>query len=460
MSFKNYVLTPAGENIVAQATSANKIVFLQMLSSSTYLDEAALVSLTPADLTGPQGIIKTAAATNNVARIVGELTNQSIATNVKTVAITARLSTQTDAEAVVVAAQSDPDTDIYIPSTDELETSIQIAFNISINNDTCEITSAANVSLGDHERLRERTVTTHADGDANEGEFQSILGEKMFLDGVIVEQSATLPDTDVLGTLQTHKGITILNPIHYIPRGITIHKPNERVDACITAEQTGEDGATNSLEARIKTYGGEMGPYARMNVDFTSGKPMSTININAQQYYHNATDDYGPKIDLKNDISSGQNVSSVRIAAGKFQLSKMVSAGVGVAYEPYLEADIDGVTTELTPESKIAGKPVARALSGANNVDTGSEYDSTPPVGCFGLFAIQNSTYYNQYPASIGTVNGSRLRFCSLFLDPSNNNIICDVSSASPTGRWNLLTRMSGFATTSSTQLCLAVRVE
>ncbi len=182
MDFTNSVLTISGQGLIAQASSANRIVFVAILSSETYMDESTLRFVETSDFTGPSGNIKTAACTNNVARIIGEFTNQATSKTVKTVAITARLSTQSDDDAVVVLAQSDPDASIYIPSTSEISTSVQVAFNLSIGDASLvEVTSAASVSLGDFERLKERTVTTHADGDAGVGDApQIILGEKRF----------------------------------------------------------------------------------------------------------------------------------------------------------------------------------------------------------------------------------------------------------------------------------------
>ena len=192
MEFQNRVLTESGIALIAQATSANKIVFVGALSSTAYKDINALSTITPGDLTGPTGTIKTSSATGNVARIVAEYTNQQQAVNVKTVAILARLSTQTDADAVVFAAQSDQSASIYIPSMSELSTSVQVAFNVTIGNaSTVAVNSAANVSLGDFERLLERTVTTHANGDADEGEDQTIAGSKTFGGNVTCESDFT-----------------------------------------------------------------------------------------------------------------------------------------------------------------------------------------------------------------------------------------------------------------------------
>ena len=192
MEFQNRVLTESGIALIAQATSANKIVFVGALSSTAYKDSSALSTITPGDLTGPTGTIKTSSATGTVARIVAEFTNQQQAVNVKTVAILARLSTQTDADAVVFAAQSDQSASIYIPSMSELSTSVQVAFNVTVGNaSTVAVNSAANVSLGDFERLLERTVTTHANGDADEGEDQTIAGSKTFGGNVTCESDFT-----------------------------------------------------------------------------------------------------------------------------------------------------------------------------------------------------------------------------------------------------------------------------
>ena len=191
MEFQNRVLTERGQELIAQASSANKIIFLRALSSTVYMDNETLVDINPSNLTGPEGAIKTTSATNSVARIIAEYTNQPEATTIKTVAIVARLSTQSDEDAIVVMAQSDPTASIWIPSTSDLHVSIQVTFNLKIGNDSnVSVNAAANVSLGDHERLMERTVTTHTDGDADEGEDQNILGKKSFADDAIFKKEA------------------------------------------------------------------------------------------------------------------------------------------------------------------------------------------------------------------------------------------------------------------------------
>lgn len=184
MDFQNHVLTSDGRELLAQAISSNqRIIFVRAMSSTTYMDDAALVDLRPEDLTGPLGIIKTTSATRNVARIITEFTNQPVSAKIKTVAVMARLAAQTDAAAIVMLAQSDPTAGIYIPSTAELNAYIQVTFNLIISaTGEVEVTSSANVSLGDHERLLERTVTTHADGDPTVGDNQTIKGSKTFLD--------------------------------------------------------------------------------------------------------------------------------------------------------------------------------------------------------------------------------------------------------------------------------------
>lgn len=197
--FHNRVLTTAGRNLVAHASSANDIVFVAALSSTSYMDDSELVNVQKTSLTSADGIIKTTSATGNVCRIIAEYANQPIAVTVKTVAVTARLSTQSDEDAVVVLAQSDPVAGIYIPAEGDLKTSIQVAFNLYINDaDDVSVNPAANVSLGDFERLKERTVTTHADGHADAGDNQTIKGTKAFSNEIIGNGGMTIPSTQFL----------------------------------------------------------------------------------------------------------------------------------------------------------------------------------------------------------------------------------------------------------------------
>ena len=181
-SFETCVMTEAGVALFAQADSANKIVFTKAVSAGTVLSD-------PTDINsydGIEGTIASSAATDKVVRVTTEFGTSSNPNGeyIKTVAVLGRLASETG-DGELVAFMSD-NRGMYVPPTTGLPVNTHIIFNIdtSLVPDTAavNITSANAVPLGDFLRLKERTLTTHADGDPLEGETQRVFGEKTFAD--------------------------------------------------------------------------------------------------------------------------------------------------------------------------------------------------------------------------------------------------------------------------------------
>ncbi len=148
------------------------------------------------DITG--GFIVASSATNNTARIIAGFANRASAATLKTVGIVGRLQSQQDSDAIVVAAVSDVNASIRIPSTSEPPVRIEVAINIAISDmQSVVVTSstAGSAMLSDLDRF----VSCHVPGQATTGETQYIYGAKHF-EGIIYPwgvQSANMEiDTD------------------------------------------------------------------------------------------------------------------------------------------------------------------------------------------------------------------------------------------------------------------------
>lgn len=183
MAFSVNALTTAGNNLLAQASSANPIVYIGSVAS-----EFSYTAQELAGMDDPQGedwtvsgIIVASSATDNTARIIAGFTNKASAVTIKTVGILGRLASQSDSQAIVVAAVSDDTAAIRVPTTSEPPVRIEVALNITIS-DIASVTvtssTAGSAMLSDLDRL----VSRHKAGMPYTGENQSVYGIKRFKD--------------------------------------------------------------------------------------------------------------------------------------------------------------------------------------------------------------------------------------------------------------------------------------
>lgn len=173
--FYNQVITQAGYNLIAQATSSNPIVYVKGYSNAAVLSDPTDASL----YTGVEGVIDASSAEDNIARIVVSYGNSATSSSqaVKAIAISARLASQTDADAVIFSWCADPDSTIVFPPNTTVAQTTRFAFNIAIGpGETIATVQSGDATLADLERL----VSCHKAGDPNEGVDQTILGEKVF----------------------------------------------------------------------------------------------------------------------------------------------------------------------------------------------------------------------------------------------------------------------------------------
>lgn len=181
--FSLNIITPAGAALIAQATAANQIVFTSALSGTTAATDAAdLAGKTAAFYGGVAGAIASSSATGTVARIVAQFGNASGASPqpVKSLCILGRLASQTDGEAVIVAAMSDADSSVVLPASTAPEQALRFPFNVSI-----EAAEDATTVYSDGATLSDlaRFVSLHKAGDPTQGEAQTVRGAKRFEDG-------------------------------------------------------------------------------------------------------------------------------------------------------------------------------------------------------------------------------------------------------------------------------------
>lgn len=172
------VIPPSGIALIAQATAANPIVYVDVRSKAAAAssdDDLAQKALSWYD--GKVGEIAAVSAAGNVARPVGVWHASGSRQPALSLCITARLASQTDADAVVVAAMSDPDSVVVLPGADDVGQSVGVPFPIAISAaDTVTTTPGGWAALSDLDRF----VSLHRAGNPTLGDAQTVLGEKTF----------------------------------------------------------------------------------------------------------------------------------------------------------------------------------------------------------------------------------------------------------------------------------------
>ena len=182
--FSINILTTAGSGLIAQATGANPIVIVDALSGTNSATDASdLASKTASFYNGLSGVIQSSSATLNVAKVVSRFGNSGSQSQiVKSVCIRGKLANQPDSQAVIMAAVSDPASEIYLPSNASPYQITRFIFNFAVNADnTVETVFADGATMADLERF----VSMHAAGDPTEGDNQTIKGVKTFDDDII-----------------------------------------------------------------------------------------------------------------------------------------------------------------------------------------------------------------------------------------------------------------------------------
>lgn len=189
--FVNQIITEAGYNIIAEATSSNPIEYIGALSNAS-------VPSDPTDrssYTGRAGQVDAASATENVARIIASYLNNDLDSPqpVKAIALLGKLSSQPDAQAVVVAYAADPDSEIVLPRSSAPEQVTRFAFNLTFNpGTTVSVFQTGDATIEDLSRL----VSCHKAGQPTVGADQTILGRKTFEDTVYVSTMRATSATD------------------------------------------------------------------------------------------------------------------------------------------------------------------------------------------------------------------------------------------------------------------------
>lgn len=181
-------ITAAGASLIAAATAQNKLIIDGCDARTTVLtkEQAVQVSSRPSGLGVTTNTIALGGSTDNHVYAYAEfIRGQSAGGNFKTFYLFGH--SESDPSVVRVIAVSSASTPIHLPtSTDVLNRSeIQFELTFSATDEVVEVASTSMFATrGEVAILRERTVTTHAEGEPTTGENQVIYGTKQFQDYV------------------------------------------------------------------------------------------------------------------------------------------------------------------------------------------------------------------------------------------------------------------------------------
>lgn len=181
--FSTQIITEAGLALAAQATATNKIEYIGALSCATVPDDPTEQS----EYTGRTGQIDAASATDNVARVIAAFMNALVDSpqDMKAIAVLGKLSSQSDAEAVIVAYATDANSTIVLPRSSAPEQVMRFAFNLAFNaGETVPVFQTGDATIEDLDRL----VSCHKAGQPTVGADQTIYGEKTFKDTIKAAQ--------------------------------------------------------------------------------------------------------------------------------------------------------------------------------------------------------------------------------------------------------------------------------
>lgn len=176
--FSINIVTRDGAALIAQATAANPIVIVSGLSREDAATDASDLADKTADwYTGKEGRVAAVSAAGGVARIVITWGQEGVAQPAKSLAVLARLESQSVSQSVVLCAMSDPYSTVVLPGSDDMAQAVEVPFNVVIDpTDDVQVTPGSAASLSDLDRF----VSCHAPGDPTGPENQLIWGWKIF----------------------------------------------------------------------------------------------------------------------------------------------------------------------------------------------------------------------------------------------------------------------------------------
>lgn len=206
MPFTVNTITLKGAELLASATAANPLILDGCDATQTYIDQATAVNVSarPASPYSNTTSVSIIGATSNhvVARAQFEA-GTNTGGDVNTIYLYGH--SQNDPSNVYVVYVCSSQTAVHLPLTTDVLTIVEILCDMiyTVTSGSVQVASTSVfTTLAEFNLLKERTVTTHKEGEATTGEAQFIYGSKSFVNDL------NCPATGHFKNLIADSGIT------------------------------------------------------------------------------------------------------------------------------------------------------------------------------------------------------------------------------------------------------------
>ena len=194
MAYDTNTITAKGAELLAAATAADKLILDGCDATTTYLDAATAAAVssrpaTPFSNTTEVSII--GYTSSHVQARAAFIAGSSTGGDVNTLYLYGhKQSAPSDIFVIYVASSQDS---FHLPEVGDVANVYETLFDIIYAANADAVTTASTstfCTLSEFNILKERTVTTHAEGDSTSGDNQTIYGEKTFKDRVEFSDSS------------------------------------------------------------------------------------------------------------------------------------------------------------------------------------------------------------------------------------------------------------------------------
>lgn len=189
MAFDTNTLTAKGVELLASATAAIPIILDGCDATTTYIDQASAIDVS-ARPTSPLSTTTDVSVIGATANHVMARAHFQAGTNTGGEARTLYLfgHAQNDPTNVYVIYVCSSQDTFHLPEADDVVNNYEALFDMIYSAVEGSVTTASTsvfCTLAEFNILKERVVTTHKEGDPNEGDpLQTVRGEKVFMDGI------------------------------------------------------------------------------------------------------------------------------------------------------------------------------------------------------------------------------------------------------------------------------------
>ena len=288
MAFDTNTLTAKGVELLASATAAIPIILDGCDATTVYVDQTTAIDVS-ARPTSPLSTTTDVSVIGATANHVMARAHFQAGTNTGGEARTLYLfgHAQNDPTNVYVIYVASSQDTFHLPEADDVVNNYEALFDMIYSAVEGSVTTASTsvfCTLAEFNILKERVVTTHKEGDLNEGENQIVHGTKAFIDGVVasvlaVDHDPSQPDSgnaaieyslsvgenvNIGGNANLNGGLTV--------GGDVLFDSNLSTGGTV-APQTTNTGAVGTYDAQYKR--GFIGGFSL--VSNPSGNPEQTV---------------------------------------------------------------------------------------------------------------------------------------------------------------------------------------